>query len=61
MMNSLRSWRCRDCGRSTQAEVERDGSAKCTFCGCVTRIQPSRTRGQEMPGQLPAPQKRMQK
>jgi len=54
-MNYMRTWRCRNCGRSTQAEVEYDGSAKCSLCGCVTRIQPSRKRGDETARQMPAP------
>ncbi len=60
-MNSLRTWRCRDCGRSTQAEVEHDGSAKCSFCGRVMRIQPSRKRGGETPNQLPSLRKAAEK
>ncbi|HSE62122.1 MAG TPA: hypothetical protein VLG15_00780 [Thermoanaerobaculia bacterium] len=51
-MSSIRSWHCRNCGKTNQSEVELDGRVKCGSCGWVMRIQPSRERGGETPGQL---------
>jgi hypothetical protein len=47
-----RNWTCRNCGRSNKTPVELDGTVKCEFCANVMRIQPSRSRGGETPGQL---------
>ena len=58
-MNLLRPWTCRYCGRSNKTEIAEDGTVCCETCGKVMRIQPSRTRGGEAPGQLPRPQTRM--
>jgi len=48
-----REWNCRNCGRSNRTEVALDGTVKCEHCAAVNKIQPSRERGGETPGQLP--------
>jgi hypothetical protein len=49
----MRNWNCRNCGKANKTEVAMDGTVKCDFCTDVMRIQPSRFRGGEAPGQLP--------
>jgi DNA-directed RNA polymerase subunit RPC12/RpoP len=58
MQNVLRTWHCRNCGRTNETEIALDGKVKCEFCASVTRIQPSRARGLESPGQLSTPRPR---
>jgi hypothetical protein len=53
MKYSLRVWHCRNCGRTNKTEIARDGRVECETCHEVIRIQPSLTRGGELPGQLP--------
>ncbi len=55
MENVLRRWNCRNCGRSNKTVVAVDGNVKCEYCTDVMRIQPSRVRGGETPGQLSRP------
>jgi hypothetical protein len=52
MKYALRTWTCRNCGRSNKTAVALDGTVKCDHCEDVMRIQPSRSRGGETPGQL---------
>jgi hypothetical protein len=52
LMETLRHWHCRNCGRTNHTEVALDGHVKCETCHWVMRIQPSRARGGETPGQL---------
>ncbi len=58
MQNVLRTWHCRNCGRTNETEIALDGTVKCEFCASVTRIQPSRVRGLETPSQLSASRQR---
>jgi DNA-directed RNA polymerase subunit RPC12/RpoP len=51
-MSTIRSWHCRNCGRTNQTEIAQDGHVKCESCHWVMRIQPSRERGGETHGQL---------
>ena len=55
MEGFLRSWNCRNCGRSNKTVVALDGVVKCEYCTDAMRIQPSRVRGGETPGQLSRP------
>lgn len=48
----LRTWNCRNCGRANKTLVEMDGTVKCEHCTDTMRIQPSRARGGETPGQM---------
>lgn len=52
MQEALRTWTCRNCGRSNKTVIERNGSVKCEYCNYVMSIQPARSRGEETPAQL---------
>jgi len=51
MQHVNREWNCRNCGRSNRSEVALNGTVKCEHCASEMRIQPSRARGGETPGQ----------
>ena len=59
MQHVNREWNCRNCGRSNRTEVALDGTVKCEHCNSEMKIQPSRARGGETPGQLPPTQPRV--
>lgn len=59
MEDALRSWTCRNCGRSNKTVVAMDGTGTCEHCAHATRIQPSRFRGGETPAQLSIPWRRV--
>lgn len=44
MENSLRHWKCRNCGRANQTSVALDGTAQCAHCTYQMSVQPSRVR-----------------
>ncbi len=54
-METLRNWKCRNCGRANATPVATDGTAKCEHCRYVMSIQPSRIRknGAVMPSSYP--------
>ena len=55
MSNSLRTWKCRNCGRANSTEVALNGTAKCAHCSDLMLIQPSRIRGGvTLPATFPA-------
>ena len=51
MQHVNREWNCRNCGRSNRTEVAMNGTVTCEHCASEMRIQPSRARGGETPGQ----------
>jgi DNA-directed RNA polymerase subunit RPC12/RpoP len=54
MESALRTWKCRNCGRTNQTEVALNGTASCEHCSYVMSIQPSRLRnGQVLPAVYP--------
>ncbi len=50
-----REWNCRNCGRSNRTEVAMNGTVQCEHCMSEMKIQPSRARGGETPGQPTRP------
>src|SRR5207245_1604819 len=41
---ALRSWKCRNCGRSNSTEIALDGTGVCAHCSYLMQVQPSRIR-----------------
>jgi hypothetical protein len=54
MENTLRNWKCRNCGRANRTEVALDGTAKCEYCTYLMSVQPSRVKnGVTLPSSYP--------
>jgi len=54
MEDTLRNWKCRNCGRANRTAVALDGTAKCEYCTEKMSVQPSRVRdGVTLPSSYP--------
>ena len=54
MSTTLRSWKCRHCGRANATAIGLDGAGTCEHCAAATQVQPSRLRnGVVLPASFP--------